>query len=196
MSTHTAHVGSCRDVVASAVAFSEEAVRPASLRAIHIASAVATSTTELAAFDKALARCGMHDRNLIVLSSVIPQGVRVVAHQGPVPLLPGKWGDRLYVVLAEARSAIAGDEVWAGLGWVQDPNTGEGLFVEHTAAGREELMSLIRSSLQSMQETRGREFGPARYELVGAACDGEPVCALVAAAYQVSGWSNESWSLP
>ena len=35
------------------------------------------------------------------------------------------------VVVAEWRADEPGTEAWAGIGWIQDPDLGRGLFVEH-----------------------------------------------------------------
>ena len=45
---------------------------------IRVAAATATGATPLAAFDRALQQVGVHDLNLIPLSSVVPAGASVV----------------------------------------------------------------------------------------------------------------------
>src|SRR5882724_3759646 len=99
---------------------------------IHVASGTGTGPTTLAAFDAALNDAGIANYNLLVLSSVIPPHTNVVVHDGRLDeTLPGEWGDRLYVVRAEQRADQPGEQAWAGIGWVQDPETHKGLFVEH-----------------------------------------------------------------
>lgn len=162
---------------------------------IHIASAIGTGPTELAAFDSALMLCGVHNMNLIALSSVLPPSAQIVENHYAIPSLPGSWGDRLYVVHAEMRSHNIGEEIWAGVGWVQDPQTHEGLFVEHHAHSEHELKELITKSLNGLMHNRGRDFGPIRMRKQGAVCDGTPVCVYVVAAFQVSDWNNNSYLL-
>ena len=61
-----------------------------------------TGPTRLAAFDAALRRAGIADRNLLVLSSIIPPRTRIERHATPATC-PGSFGDRLYVVMYCAR---------------------------------------------------------------------------------------------
>ncbi len=98
---------------------------------IHVGSGVGLGPTKMAAFDAALYMAGAANYNLLRLSSVIPPGSNVVAYEASIPELPGKWGDRLYAVMAEMRVDTPNVEAWAGIGWVQDAETGKGLFVEH-----------------------------------------------------------------
>jgi arginine decarboxylase len=157
------------------------------LREIRISTGVGVATTELAAFDAALYEAGIGDYNLLTLSSVIPPGAEVLQKQ---PDLSGvEWGDRLYVVLAEQRASVIGEEAWAGIGWIQE--TGgrrRGLFVEHHGSSEDEVEGLIQASLASMQEYRTERFGPVQSVLRGARCTGLPVSALVAATYEAQPW--------
>lgn len=162
---------------------------------IHIASAVGLGPTELAAFDNALMKCGVHNMNLIPLSSVLPSSAQIVENHGPIPKLPGAWGDRLYVVHAEMRSHNIGEEIWAGIGWVQDTHSREGLFVEHHAHSEHELKELITKSLTGLAMNRNRDFGPIHMRKQGAICEGTPVCVYTVAAFQVSDWNNNCYLL-
>ena len=162
---------------------------------IHIASAAGKGPTELAAFDNALMLCGVHNMNIIPLSSVIPPTAQIVENHGAIPKLPGGWGDRLYVVHAEMRTRNHGEEVWAGIGWVVDEKTGEGLFVEHHAHSEHELKELITKSLEGLMANRKRDFGKIHMRKQGAVCDGTPLCVYVVAAYQVSDWNNNAYPL-
>ena len=97
----------------------------------YIARAIGRARTELAAFDAALVTVRVASYNLIRLSSVIPPN-REVIDVDRCPLDDhGAWGDRLYCVYAGQRTSTPGEQVWAGVGWVQDDRTGRGLFVEH-----------------------------------------------------------------
>jgi arginine decarboxylase len=157
------------------------------LTEIRISTGVGVAATPLAAFDAALYEAGIGDVNLLALSSVIPPGADVVQKH---PDLTGTaWGDRLYVVLAEERATTTGQEAWAGIGWIQEPD-GErrGLFVEHHGASESEVEDQIHASLGSMREYRPEVFGPVQSVLRGARCTGRPVSALVAATYQSQPW--------
>ena len=157
---------------------------------IYVAGSAGVGSTELSAFDDALIKTGVANYNLIRLSSVIPpqSEVSLTDH---INEKPGSWGDRLYVVYAESRTSNPGEEVWSGIGWVQDPTDGKGLFVEHEGHSEAEVETLIRNSLKDLMNSRGLSGLEIKTKLVGATCNDNPVCALVVACYQVSDWSNK-----
>ena len=159
---------------------------PAVRMPIPLARGRGEGATELAAFDAALVDAGVADRNLIALSSVLPPG-SAVERVERIADAPGRWGDRLYCVLAEARTSEPGAEVWAGIGWVQD-EAGRGLLVEHHAAGERGLRALIGASLRGLGENRNLVFPRTGSLIAGARCSGTPVCALVIAAFEAEGW--------
>ncbi|HSX41303.1 MAG TPA: pyruvoyl-dependent arginine decarboxylase [Candidatus Saccharimonadales bacterium] len=157
---------------------------------ISITSGSGTGPTELAAFDDALMKAGTANFNLIVLSSMIPPGSEVVVSKDPV-VPPGDWGDKLYVVMAEQRTSQHHQEAWAGIGWVQNAQTGKGMFVEHHGHSEEHVTDDIKATLKSLMAGRpDEEFGEIHMQLCNAKCIGEPVCALVVAAFESSGWSS------
>src|SRR5438445_8079689 len=99
---------------------------------IHIGAGVGVGPTALSAFDAALNDAGIANYNLLKLSSIIPPKSEIIVHEDKIVHdVPGGWGDRLYVVMAEIRIDKPNEEAWAGIGWVQDPVTGKGLFAEH-----------------------------------------------------------------
>ncbi|NDA64718.1 MAG: pyruvoyl-dependent arginine decarboxylase, partial [Chitinophagia bacterium] len=93
---------------------------------IQITQGVGNGPTQLAAFDKALNEAGVANFNLIYLSSVVPPNSKIIATKKP--MIEGEWGDKLFVVAAQQRTSTRHEEAWAGIGWVQDPKTGKGLF--------------------------------------------------------------------
>jgi arginine decarboxylase len=106
--------------------------------------------------------------------------------------VPGDWGDRLYVVMAEQRVSTAGQEAWAGIGWVQDDATKRGLFVEHEGTSEASVRSDIEQSLKALMETRGIDFGEIHMVVNGGTCDGTPLCAMVVAVYESAGWQSRA----
>jgi arginine decarboxylase len=144
------------------------------------------ATTELAAFDAALIDAGIANANLIRLSSVIPAGATVLEKRPDLPL--AEWGWRLYVVLAEQRASRSGEQAWAGIGWIQDPTDGRGLFVEHEGGSEQHVEDLIEQSLACMRSSREDTFGPTQLATRGIRCSGEPVAAIVAAVYASVPW--------
>lgn len=159
-------------------------------RTIEISCGTGTGPTTLAAFDGALRATGIANYNLLRLSSVIPPGTAIAPVDGPVSPPGGEWGDRLYCVMAEMRVDAPGAEAWAGIGWVQNEETGKGLFVEHEGYREDDVRSDIESSLGALVAGRpGESFGPPRYVLHGAVSDGTPTCALAVAVYETATWT-------
>jgi arginine decarboxylase len=159
---------------------------PLARRLIPIARGTGEGATERAAFDAALGDAGVADRNLIVLTSVLPPG-SAVERVGRIAETPGGWGDRLYCVLAEGRTSEPGTDVWAGIGWMQD-ETGRGLLVEHHAPSQAGLAALIEASLRGLSRNRKLAFPHKGAVIAGAHCTGAAVCALVVAAFAAEPW--------
>ena len=118
---------------------------------ISVPTGTGEAPTELAAFDRALLDAGIANHNLIALSSTIPPGAEVREKGAPEA---DTWGQVLDVVLAQQRESRVGVEAWAGLGWVQDEQTGRGMFVEHEGGNRRSVEAQIEASLDSMIASR------------------------------------------
>lgn len=158
---------------------------------IYVACGSGIGPTKMAAFDAALNVAGVANFNLIRLSSIVPPGSKIIESTGPVEHDLGKWGDRLYVVMAEMRVDSPNVEAWAGIGWVQDKKTGKGLFVEHEGNNEHTVRRDIEASLHALMDTRQIDYGEIRMKVVGVTCTHEPVCALVVAAFQSIGWRDK-----
>jgi arginine decarboxylase len=158
-------------------------------RSIEIACGTGTGPNTLAAFDGALRATGIANFNLLRLSSVIPPQTEIRPMHGPVSPINGEWGDRLYVVMAEQRVTEPGVEAWAGIGWVQDDETGKGLFVEHEGHAEADVRGDILDSLGALVDGRPGTFGEPQFVLHGAVSDGTPTCALAVAVYEAESWS-------
>ncbi len=158
---------------------------------IHVASGAGSGPTKLAAFDAALNAAGVANYNLIRLSSIVPPGSKIINTGKTVGKDLGKWGDRLYVVMADTRVDSPNGEAWAGIGWTQDKKTGKGLFVEHEGANEKTVRRDIKASLDALMKTRDTDFGEIHMRVVGITCTHEPVCALVVAAFQTTGWKDK-----
>ena len=155
---------------------------------IAIVSGVGTAPTRIAAFDQALINAGIANYNLLLLSSVIPPGSIIERCRFIAP--PADYGHRLFVVLARHDTRIHGEHAWAGLGWVQDPESGKGLLVEVSGTGRRVVERGIERSLEVMVANRHERYGPVHSEIVGIECQSDPVCAIVAAVYASQGWEE------
>ena len=158
---------------------------------IQIVGGVGFGPTKLAAFDAALREAGIADRNLVPLSSIIPVGATVVP-SGGLGKTPGKWGDRLYVVMAQLRVDTRYEEAVAGLGWVQEAETGRGVFVEHVGHTEREVRRDILATLNALAEGRPRvRFGAPELMIRTTVCAGEPTCAAVAAVFEADAWRGD-----
>lgn len=159
---------------------------------IYISSGVGSGPTKLAAFDAALNNAGIANYNLIKLSSVIPPQSKIIKLKTSIPTskMPGQWGDRLYVVMAEIRVDTPNTHAWAGIGWVQDKTSGRGLFVEHEGNSEASIRNDIKQSLEGLMKNRNIKFGPMHIQVVGIKSEIKPVSALVCAVYQTSDWEN------
>lgn len=155
---------------------------------IQITQGVGSGPTQLAAFDKALNEAGVANFNLIYLSSVIPPGSKIINTKNPK--IDGDWGDKLYIVKAEQRTSKRHEEAWAGIGWVQDPKTGKGLFVEHEGHTKAEVIGNIEASMNSLLKHRRAKFGSINMKVIGVKCQDQPVSALVVAVFESESWKN------
>ncbi len=106
--------------------------------------------TTLGAFDTALADAGIHNYNLVTLSSVIPKDAtieRVGSHQR-------QWdvGELVSVILAENESNVTGETIVAGLGWATADEGG--VFFEAAAQSVANVEVRIERGLQTAQSER------------------------------------------
>jgi arginine decarboxylase len=109
--------------------------------------------TATASFDAALADAGVHDYNLVTVSSVIPEGPPLEA-VGTAPDL-GPTGDRLTVVLS--RATVQSGSACAGLGWLRD-GRGPGIFYEASGTDEESVRETVEDGLAAGAELR--EWSP------------------------------------
>lgn len=154
---------------------------------IQISEGTGIGPTELSAFDQALVNAGVANYNLIYLSSVLPPDSEVVYESEPKQS-PKEWGNRLYVVMAQKRTSQRNQEVWAGIGWIQDRKSRRGLLVEHEGNSEAEVRADIDHSLTALARNRHMQFGPHQMHVVGTKCTDLPTCALVVAVFESSGW--------
>jgi len=155
---------------------------------ITITSGTGAGPTALAAFDAALRVAGVENYNLILLSSIIPPASTLTRTTFVTPI--DDYGHRLYVVMARCDAHINGHAAWAGVGWVQEPADGRGLFVELHGDSETGVQAAIDATLRSMMASRDRTYGPIQCAVAGTVCRGKPVCALVIAVYQSQGWDS------
>src|SRR3990167_6953718 len=158
---------------------------------ITVTAGSGTGSTTLSAFDAALKAAGIHNYNIIKLSSVIPPGSRVVVE---------KWknastehGKKLYTVLAEIRSDLLGRSLAAGIGWYQISD-GRGIFAEHhdiienlnTQEAEDNVAKKIEATIRDLCKHRGYPFNKRNFKTVVSSAEvkDKPTCTLVAAVYE------------
>src|SRR4051812_25401859 len=156
---------------------------------IQVSKGIAIGPTELSAFDQALVHAGVANFNLIYLSSVLPPNSNLQITDHPKPP-QGNWGDRLYVVMAQKRVSQRNQEAWAGIGWIQDPKTRQGLLVEHEGFSEAEIKGDIHHSLIALARNRNMEFDAPRMLIAGTRCVDLPTCALVMAVFESATWRS------
>jgi arginine decarboxylase len=153
---------------------------------ITIGAGIGEGPTALGAFDAALVDAGVANYNLIGLSSVIPPRATLARERHDASA--ADYGRRLYVVMSQMREERPGHVAHAGIGWIQDPATGRGLFVEMHGGDRQRLLRDLHATLDAMRTARPIDYGPVQTEIASAPCVERPVCALVAAVYACEPW--------
>ena len=155
---------------------------------IDVTGATGFGPTALAAFDDALMSAGVSNFNLVRLSSMIPPGA--VVAQSSRQRRSGEWGDRLYAVWAVQKAELLGQEAWAGVSWVQDPERGHGVFVEHEGASELQVREELYASIQNLRKAHQLPDVGEHTVVVGTRCEVQPVCALVIAPFASAGWDS------
>ncbi|WP_336036174.1 pyruvoyl-dependent arginine decarboxylase [Halobacterium yunchengense] len=148
---------------------------------IRVVWGTGSGPTELAAYDAALADAGVHNYNLVAVSSVIPADADVEA-VGTAPDL-GPAGHGLTVVEAHANAA-GPRRVSASLAWATSDD-GPGLFYEVAdEASAADVEERVRAGLDAGMALRNWTYGDAtvRTASVNAAA-GEYAAAVVVAVY-------------
>ncbi|WP_227133348.1 pyruvoyl-dependent arginine decarboxylase [Halorubellus salinus] len=151
------------------------------MEAIRVVWGSGTGPTAMASYDAALADAGVHNYNLVTVSSMLPPGADVEAVGTAGDL--GEVGGRLTVVEARATATDPG-HVSAGLAWAQSPDGG--LFYE--AAGPTDAADVeerVRQGIAAGEELRsGWAFDDPRVRVQSAQVEpGTHTTAVVLAVY-------------
>lgn len=146
---------------------------------IRVVWGTATGPTALASYDAALAEAGVHNYNLVTLSSVIPAGpaIEVV---GTAPDL-GPPGERLHVVQSAA-TAAPGKRAAAGIGWARTAD-GPGIFYEVDGVDPDAVRTEIREGLAAGRELRDWDFVEEEVHVQSVAPEERHASAVVLATY-------------
>lgn len=145
---------------------------------LNIVWGSADGKTELGTFDKALAEAGIHNYNLIKLSSVIPQNATIVKKG----TLDQDWniGDVIATVLAEHSSSEPGETIVAGLSWaIADEG---GIFMEQHGRTKDEVRTSMEDCLDDARAVRDWNWHTEDMKLVEHTVN-QAGAAIVAAVY-------------
>lgn len=121
---------------------------------IRIVSGTGQGPTPTAAYDAALAEAGVHNYNLIELSSVIPADATIEVLDRAPALGPA--GEGLHVVQAAATTDDG--EVAAAIGWTREAG-GPGIFYEVSGSSLEDVRADVEAGLGAGRDLRAWEFG-------------------------------------
>lgn len=147
---------------------------------IVVVSGVGDGVSELGAFDAALADAGLHNYNLVTLSSVIPPGASVVTREA-FPADRGlAVGDAVAVVLARGTVGEGGGSVAAGLGWATAAEGG--VFFEADGATAPECRAAVEAELGGARARRDWDWRDDGVHTTAHGAD-RPAAAVVAAVY-------------
>ncbi|MFB6304518.1 MAG: pyruvoyl-dependent arginine decarboxylase [Haloferacaceae archaeon] len=146
---------------------------------IQVVTGRAEGHTELDAFDAALADAGVHNYNLVTLSSVVPVDTAVSVVDEPAVEWPT--GAPVAVVLAERTTATA-TRVAAGLGWALADEGG--VFYEATSSDADACRRELRRGLRGARDRRDWDWEDgSETEVVEFVPDDPPGAVVAAAVY-------------
>lgn len=160
-------------------------------RNIFIVSAVGTGCIPKSAFDEALFRVGIHNFNLMPLSSVIPPQTNIIiAKTYHRNILPGTMQP---VVLAHYESEKRGQVISAGIGWKLAKEGG--VFVEVSGAwDGDKTEAQLMSSVEELARRRNWNWVQSCQTRVQETQVGDKAaCVLVCAVYDfMTVWGEKS----
>ena len=119
---------------------------------VSLTAGHAEGIDDLTAFDNALKAAGIADLNLVKVSSIVPQGARLV------PLRDFPVGSLVPTVYAQAYSDVPGQTVAAAVVMGLSPD-GRGVIMEsHGVGTREEMEAIARRRVEAAFQERGLEL--------------------------------------
>ncbi|WP_135303828.1 pyruvoyl-dependent arginine decarboxylase [Haloarcula amylovorans] len=146
---------------------------------IRVVWGTATGPTALSSYDAALAEAGVHNYNLVTLSSVIPTGPTIEVVDTAPDLGPP--GEAIEVVQSAA-TAAPGDRAAAGIGWARTAD-GPGIFYEVDGTDPEAVRAEIREGLAAGRDLREWDFVEETVHVESVAPDHDYASAVVLATY-------------
>lgn len=117
-----------------------------------------SKTSDLNAFDIALIRAGIGEQNLVSVSSVIPEGARMI------PYRPLTMGAVTHCVLAQMRGC-EGETISAGIAYAFRKDGKGGYVAEgHIHGSADSLREILSWKMEEMARIRDVEFDNIRFE--------------------------------
>lgn len=117
---------------------------------IYVVAGIGTGNAEKTAYDAALKDAGLHNQNIVQLSSVIPEAEEV-STIGKIPSDRYNVGNIVPVV--ESKSVISEGKSTVGLAWANSPKGG--VIMEGTSSDTEED---LREKVEELKRDRNWEF--------------------------------------
>ena len=118
--------------------------------------------------------------------------MKVLKDDGKVEL-KGKWGDKLFVVMAN-EVAGAGEVASASITYAYDEKSGNGLFVEHEAIGSNSLKQVEADNVMAIVDLfRTRKLfitGTDVQSITTGTVDTDYKCAMVVAVFEEQSWET------
>lgn len=145
---------------------------------IRVVWGSANGPTATASYDAALAAAGVHDYNLVTVSSVIPAAVPLEI-VGTAPDL-GPTGERLTVV--QSRATVESGTACAGIGWAR-AGDGPGIFYEAAGTDAASVRETVETGLESGRQLRDWTATDVGGKYVEAEASGPYTTAVVLAVY-------------
>jgi arginine decarboxylase len=146
---------------------------------IRVVWGTAAGPTALSSYDAGLAAAGVHNYNLVALSSVIPAGPDIeLAGTAPDLGLPGE----ALEVVQSAATAPPGERAAAGIGWARS-DSGPGIFYEVDGTDPDAVRAEIREGLAAGRELRDWTFVEEDIHVESVAPEDSHASAVVIAIY-------------
>lgn len=154
-------------------------INPNNMKRIFLTKGSASGSTDIVAYCNALKKAGLFNMNMIKLSSVLPHNSEIVKNKPAFSY--EDYGKKIYVVLAEAKTAKKGQAACAGLGWIkEEKGSGHGIILEMHGQDEAELRDILKKSLIEVAKDREEKYKDVEITTESITCKKEPVCAVVA----------------
>lgn len=119
---------------------------------IEVLKSKGKGITEKTAYDSALKNIGLHNCNIVTLSSVIPSNSKVEVKDSLT--INFSFGDVVYAVQSKRVSNRKNSLISSGLAWCMRDDKDGGVFLEQKATTEDECRSNLRKGINEMKNNR------------------------------------------